>query len=280
MTTATKPPSEVLVSQSAARHAPRPQRGGVRQRFVRGKQRPKDVWYVSTLAELGGRLSDDFDRGPEKFIILDLGMPSEAIPERLLRLRVRDPDRIFLKRVRNDAEARKFLRRLRTLLSYESREEQILDAWWEDDEFVVLSPTLRRLRVPLAALRTIRDLRKARRNALRSFSIDQDGDFVHWPSPDVHMNWEAFEQMVDPQARLRAEQRSAEFNRRYGQAIRRFREERGIRQHGIDGLDARHVRRIENGQQRATLKALEKLAVAHGLSTNRYMGQLAQRLAD
>ncbi len=81
--------------------------------------------------------------------------------------------------------------------------------------------------------------------------IDPDGSFIYWPDLDVHLGWNQFLQAVDPAEFRKAQQRSAEFNARYGAAIRRVREAAGIVQSGVEGLTERQVRRIEYGESRA-----------------------------
>jgi len=57
-----------------------------------------------------------------------------------------------------------------------------------------------------------------------------------------------------------------------------LRKEKGLRQSDIEGLTARQIGRIENGQCRATLSALQKLAKAHNMSVNEYMEKLSKYL--
>ena len=66
--------------------------------------------------------------------------------------------------------------------------------------------------------------------------------------------------------------------RRYGAAIRKVREEAGISQSKIEGLTERQLRRIEQGECRATRTALAALAKAHGLDANAYMERLAKAM--
>ena len=89
------------------------------------------------------------------------------------------------------------------------------------------------------------------------------------------------EPVQDETALLRAKQRSNEFNRRYGEAIKKLRELHPLTQMNIEdktGLTDRHLRRIEKGETRATSKALEQLAEAHGMSMTDYMNKLAELL--
>jgi len=157
-------------------------------------------------------------------------------------------------------------------------ENSIVDAWWEENTLVVVSPTtdgFRKLRVPVAKLPALRKLPKVERER---FEIDEEGAFLHWPAGDIHLGWEQFVYALDPAASLKARQQMQAFNKAYGSAIRKLRREKGLRQSDVPGLTARQVGRIESGQRATTLSALQKLAAAHGMSVNEYMDELAQRL--
>jgi ribosome-binding protein aMBF1 (putative translation factor) len=121
-------------------------------------------------------------------------------------------------------------------------------------------------------------IRQASLQQRNHFQIDEDGDQVYWPDLDVHMGWSQFRQAVDPASRIRAQQKDARFNKSYGAAIRDLRESHGLNQSDIRDLDERTVRRIEQGETRATANAIEKLAAAHRMKTNDYMQELANRL--
>ena len=212
-------------------------------------------------------------KNPAKRYLLFSGrLPSQAIPERVARLDVRRPERVHVVRAETGANRRDFVARLLAVLGTQDEYERILDAWWEGDALVVLSPSFNRLHLPLAKLAS---LREHPREKLDEFQIDQEGDFVYWPAFDVHLGWEQFAQAVDDNAYLKARQRSDQFNRRYGSAIRAIRQQRQLRQSDIDGLTARQVGRIERGQCRATHSALSKLAKAHKMSVSDYMQRLA-----
>ena len=113
---------------------------------------------------------------------------------------------------------------------------------------------------------------------LRNFEIDPDGSFIYWPDLDAHLGWKQFLQAVDPAELCRAEQRSAGFNERYGAAIRRVREAAGIMQSRVKGLTERQLRRIEQGECRATAAAITALAKAHDLDADVYMERLTQAM--
>jgi transcriptional regulator with XRE-family HTH domain len=61
-------------------------------------------------------------------------------------------------------------------------------------------------------------------------------------------------------------------------AIRRVREAAGILQSKMEGLTDRQLRRIEQGESRATSAAITALAAAHGLDANAYMERLAKAM--
>jgi hypothetical protein len=157
-------------------------------------------------------------------------------------------------------------------MRHSDQTERIFDAWWEDDVLVVLSPRFHRLHAPLKKLVP---LKRASREDLDRFEIDEEGAYIYWPSLDVHLGWEQFLQATDEKAYLRARQQSGEFNRRYGAAIRALRERTGLLQTDIKGLTSRQIGRIERGECRATLSALTKLAQAHRTDLTSYLDELA-----
>ena len=201
-------------------------------------------------------------------------IPAESMAQSLADLGVRGSERLHLVRREIDDE-HSFLRRFVTGLLASDQDGAIMDAWWDADELMVISPLFQRLRVPVAALPKLRNALEADR---ANFKIDPFGDFIYWPSHDVHMSWPQFQQAVDPQARLRAQQRHEQFNQRYGRAIRSLRELHALSQQSVANLDERTVRRIEQGKTRATASALHKLAKAHGMTAADYMAAVADLL--
>ncbi len=151
----------------------------------------------------------------------------------------------------------------------------IIDAYFVGDRLFVRGPKHRMLHIPLESIGA---LRGRPRTAIRNFSIDPDGSFIYWPDLDVHLGWNQFLQAVDPDEFRKAQQRSAGFNKRYGAAIRRVREAAGILQSKVEGLTERQLRRIEQGESRATTAAIVALAKSHGLDANVYMEQLTKAI--
>ncbi len=210
------------------------------------------------------------------FLLFQGNLPFEAVADRMAWLGVRDDRRICI--VAADKEAGPFVERFLLALDSGNYEGRIIDAWWEEDTFVVVSPRTEgfaKLRVPLDKLPVLKGHNK---KALEKFEVDEDGSFVYWPDMDIHLGWEQFEQAVDERACLKAKQQSEAFNKDYGNAVRKLRERGRLRQSDIKGLTPRQVGRIERGECRATHNALNKLAKAHKMSISDYMNELANLL--
>ena len=152
----------------------------------------------------------------------------------------------------------------------------IIDAYLLRDKLLVRGPENRMLHVPLHDVKALRGQPRA---VLQKFVIDPDGSFIFWPDIDVHLGWNQLLQATDPAELHKAQQRSAGFNQRYGNAIRKCREAAGISQAKVPGITDRQLRRIESGESRATTAALTALAAAHGQDVNDYMEKLAKEMS-
>ena len=191
--------------------------------------------------------------------------------------KIRSENRLHVVRV-DDLEApqvSQLLGRVCFALGRDGTRGSIIDAYLAGDSLFVRGPKHRMLHVPVNSIRALSGQPRA---VLRNFVIDPDGSFVHWPDLDVHLGWNQFLQAVDPEELRKAQQRTEGYNKRYGAAIRKLREEAGLSQSKIEGLTERQLRRIEQGECRATRAALATLAKAHGLDTNAYMERLAKAM--
>lgn len=233
--------------------------------------------FLNDLSERDIRItSRDVAGATTKYLLVNRGLPQEAIPGCITPLNVRDGNRIHLAGIKGSETLKSYLLRFVQALGLGDTHNAIIDAWWEEDVLVITSPSFERLRIPMPQLP--KKLRRARLTDREEFTIDDFGEFVYWPKMDIHMGWSQFLQAVDPQAKLRAQQKSDAFNQRYGLAIRNLREDSELRQSDIRGLNARTVGRIERGETRASANALTKLANAHCMNANEYMAALADRL--
>jgi Helix-turn-helix domain len=172
-------------------------------------------------------------------------------------------------------EVSQLLGRVCLALGRDGSGDSIIDAYLAGNSLLVRGPRHRMLHVPVSSVPA---LRGQPRTVLGKFEIDPDGSFIRWPDLDVHLGWNQFLQAVDPAELRKAQQRSAGFNERYGAAIRKVRETAGILQSKVEGLTERQLRRIEQGECRATTPALTALARAHGLDVNAYMDRLANAM--
>jgi len=231
--------------------------------------------FISRLADIAveaGKKSRE--AGHPKHLVFSEGMPIEAVASRLPRLDVRDVSRVHVARERNPGSIGEVIYRLFSAIAQPKETDSIVDAWTERDELALLSPSFQRLSVPVG--KVAKFIGKSKKD-IKAFEIDEDGRFLFWPHADVHLGWEQMKQIVDPAAAVAAKEKSEDFNRRYGSAIRGLREEKELKQAEIDGLTERHLRRIEQGKQSVTSSALRALAKAHDMPVDKYLKELAER---
>ena len=234
----------------------------------------RPLLFVSTVMGVDKAFAERVHSFPErrKAYLLICEHLCKAFPERQALLAVRNPEYIHHAETPNGNGIQVVLKRFFSTMSHEDQAERVFDAWWEKETLVVLSPRFRRLHVPIEKLRP---LNGKPRTDVERFEIDDDGAYLYWPSLDVHLGWEQFAQATDEREYLKARQQSEKFNRRYGDAIRRLREGKGLRQSDIGGLTPRQVGRIERGECRATHSALSKFADAHKMNLSDYMATLS-----
>lgn len=213
--------------------------------------------------------------GMPRLLLTDPSTPPDRLARRLQELGLSARTRYYIREV-NDLKSPQLIQLLERIGLAENR-GGIVDAYLDGRTLVVVGPKLRRLEVLTASVPA---LRGQSAEALRNFEIDPDGSFLYWPDLDVHLGWDQFLQIVDPAELRKAQRRNADFNKRYGAAIRRVREAAGVAQSDVDGLTDRHLRRIETGTAPATVKALAALAKAHGLDPNPYMETLARAMSQ
>jgi len=210
------------------------------------------------------------------YLLFQCDLPPQAIVDRMAWLDIRNDKRIYCINTSKGEEL--FVERFLLALDSKDYEGRIIDAWWEDDTLVIVSPRedgFNKLRVPLEKLPVLQNYKK---EDLENYEIDEDGIFIYWPDMDIHLGWEQFEQAIDEGACLKAKQRSEIFNKAYGAAIRDLRQKYGLRQSDIKDLTPRQVGRIEKGECRATHNALTKFAKAHKISVSNYMNKIANLL--
>ncbi len=201
----------------------------------------------------------------------------DQIAQWMRTTKIRSENRLHVVKV-EDLEApqvSQLLGRVCSALGGNGNRGGIIDAYLVGHRLLIRGPKHRMLHVPVDSIPALKGQSPA---VLRNFEIDPDGSFIYWPDLDAHLGWKQFLQAVDPIELHKAEQRVAGFNQRYGAAIRGVREAAGIMQSGIDGLTERQLRRIEQGECRATAAAITALAKAHGLDADSYMERLTRAM--
>jgi hypothetical protein len=136
----------------------------------------------------------------------------------------------------------------------------------------VLSCALERLEVPVCRVPA---LAKMQADDVKHLEVSADGSYVHWPKGDVHLDLGSLRYVVDPAFRARTDAARVGHHERFGDAVRAVREAHGLTQSAIQGLSARHLRRVEAGAfpKVATLRVLAR---AHGMELDRYLTAVAE----
>ncbi|MCZ2077723.1 MAG: hypothetical protein LC130_22290 [Bryobacterales bacterium] len=167
-------------------------------------------------------------------------------------------------------------RRVPSAWTQNAQEELIAKASVSKDRLFVLSCALQPYEVAFDSMPSLKRVPVPERG---SFVVDEDGSYIHWPGPDIHLDLDAIRAAIDLQARARAEGARALHDTRYGAAIAKLRLRMGLKQSQIEGLSERQVRRIEKGEG-TTYEALRRLAAAHRMDLEGYLRELAINASD
>jgi hypothetical protein len=217
-----------------------------------------------------------------RLLILNEGTSTDRLLSRIVDLQIRTPQRCYVVEAKSGsgkthsmAFLRSLLERLVSTFEADNKQERILDASHQEGILHVVSPNFDRLDVPIA---DIPDFKNVPLSRIEEFEIDEDGAFIYWPKLDVHLGWAQLQQLVNPEAALKASQKSEQFNKRYARAVKIVREQARLKPTDMSGLSEKQIRRIERGECRLTSNAIGALSKAHKLDPNEYMKKLAQAL--
>jgi hypothetical protein len=215
-----------------------------------------------------------------RLLVLHWGTSTDWLVSQLVNLQIRTPERFYVMETNAGSEKALWSAFIPSLLKriqsgFEAADERLLHARIEDGTLRAVSANFNRLDVPVSRIPALKDITGPR---LQEFEIDDDGSFIYWPKVDVHLGWRQLEQLVNPEAALRASQKNEHFNQRYGMAVQRLREELGLKRSAIPGISEKQLNRIERGQCRLTSNAIQALSKAHSLKPNDYMRRLAESL--
>src|SRR6266446_8153121 len=204
-----------------------------------------------------------------RLLILNEGTSTDRLLSRIVDMQIRTPQRFYVidaaigsGKTHSTALLWSLLRRIASSTESDDSNGRILDAKVENEILHVISTSFERLDVPVAKIREFTD---ANLSEIQKFEIDEDGSFIYWPEHGLHLGWKQLQQLVNPEAALKAFQRSDEFNQRYGRAVQELREKVGLKRSDISGLSEKQLRRIESGECRLTSNAIEVLSRAHDL---------------
>jgi len=150
----------------------------------------------------------------------------------------------------------------------------IASASVEHGKLVAWSCEPKRYEVPVSEIRALATLSET---ALSSFELSASGSRIHWPNGDIDVNLDTIREHADPRIRKQNELAHRREAARYGDAVRRLREDNGLKQSGIHGLSERQVRRLESGDIIPHAETLRKLASAHEMLVDDYLKELAKR---
>ena len=167
-------------------------------------------------------------------------------------------------------------RRVLNTWTQNSQDQLIAKAGVSEDRLFLLSCGLDPYEVAFDNMPSLKRIPVSQR---ANFIVDEDGSYIHWPGPDVHIDLDAVRATIDPEARARAEVFKALHNSRHGAAIAKLRLASGLKQSEIEGLSERQVRRIERGEG-TTYEALSRLASAHHMDVNEYLRKIAANVSD
>jgi Helix-turn-helix domain len=143
-----------------------------------------------------------------------------------------------------------------------------------DDRLLVVTCAFDEFEIGFDAYPALRGIAPAQR---ARFEVEEDGMFLYWPGAKVHLTVDDLRLATDPVLRARAEARRLVHDQAFGAAVRALRESAGIAQSRVQGLSARHLRRIENGYVPGD-DAIEALAAAHGMDPDAYLDSVAERM--
>jgi hypothetical protein len=167
-------------------------------------------------------------------------------------------------------------RRVLTAWAQNAQDQLIAKASVSEDRLFVLSCALQPYEIAFDAMAALKRIPVPER---ANFTVDEDGSYIHWPGPDIHIDLDAIRVAVDPEARVKAVTAKAVHDSRYGAAIARLRLAKGLKQSDIEGLSERQVRRIEKGEG-TTCEGLRRLATAHRMNLEEYLRVLAANVSD
>jgi hypothetical protein len=167
-------------------------------------------------------------------------------------------------------------RRVLTAWAHKAQDQLVAKAAVSENRLFVLSCRLQQYE---AAFDEMPALKRIPRSERAKFVVDENGSYLHWPGPDIHIDLDAIRVAKDPTARANTLVEKARHDSRFGAAIARLRVAKGLKQSDIKGISERQVRRIEKGEG-TTSEALGLLAAAYRMNLDDYLKAVADKVSE
>lgn len=159
----------------------------------------------------------------------------------------------------------------------EVAESTIADAKVEDGTLEVLTCAFEVIRIDHAKAMA---LAKVPVEELGGFEVDPWGNYLCWPKFNIDLDVHSLRFEADAEYQAQYLNQVARSSRRMGEALKRMREEAGIRQTGFPSLTDREIRRIEGGEVSVKVATFKKLAEGFRLDIAPFLEKLSKFLAD
>ncbi|HEX8832389.1 MAG TPA: helix-turn-helix domain-containing protein [Longimicrobium sp.] len=227
---------------------------------------PAVVVFASELAG-GSVVPPEWSRGGTTRYLVVADVPEPVLPRVFSALDLRKPDQRV--HVTRDTGV------VRRLLVASARREPMLgivDAFVWNETLTLVTGDLAFRSFPAGRVPVVAKLASEERHR---FEIGADGSHLYWPSGDIHLGVSQILQQADPMylADIAIKRDRQDHT---GAALRRLREEKGLRQTDIAGLSERQVRRIEEGISRLRVPSAEKFAAAFGMDVGTLLDEVAR----
>lgn len=153
-----------------------------------------------------------------------------------------------------------------------AQDSLIAKATTVEDRLLVVTCSAKQYEVSFDAAAALRRIPASER---RNFSIAEDGSYLHWAEPDIHLDADAIRTFVEPEWRDRALARKLSHDRGYGAAIKTLRASLRRSQAEIETLSERQVRRVESGES-LSIDSLRRYAAGLNLEFDDFLGKVAE----
>lgn len=228
---------------------------------------PVVVAFASELIRGSSVALPEWSAGSTTRYLIVVDVPDQVLPRVFSALDLRRPDQRL--HATRDAGV------IRRLLVATARREPMLgivDAYVWDATLTLVTGDFEFRSFPLNRVPRMGELPFEEQ---QRFEVDVDGSHLYWPSADLHLGVSQILQNADPMylADIAIERNGQDHT---GAALRRLREEHGLRQADITGLSERQVRRIEDGISRLRVETAEKFATAFGIDLGVLLDQVGR----